>query len=116
MGNLEQKKIMNSATPLSLPEAPPTAYASSDYSSHIFQSISEIQRTLGKLEQSITNLSAESKRCGEVVDTISHKVYAAEKIIIVVGIILGGLGSAAIYFLAEIWKTISPLIQIKLPH
>lgn len=95
-------------------ETIPPLYTSYD-PSFTLQSILEMQNTLGKLTQAVTTLTEESKKNGETLSVISHKVYGAQTGFWVAGVILGALGSAAVYILCEIWKTISPLVQLK-PH
>jgi|GEM_PF-3158633 hypothetical protein len=114
MARTTQKESIQD-TPTRFAETTPPPYPSSDHS-FTLQTVMEMQKTLGQLTQTVTTLTEESKKCGDIIDKISHKVYAAEKVVVVVGIILGTLGSAAIYFLVEIWKTVSPLIQLKLSH
>jgi hypothetical protein len=100
--------------PTQLPQTTPQDYVMSDRSSFILQSVMEMQNKLGQLTQAITTLTEESKKNSAKIDDISHKVYAAQVTIKVVGGILGVIGSAAIVLFYKIWAVIAPLIQIKL--
>lgn len=103
------------STPSRYPaETTPQAYHSSDYS-FTLQTIMEMQKTLGQLTQAVNTLTEESKKRGDILDKISHKVYAAQVGLVVAGVVLSTLGSAAVYLLSEIWKAMYPLLQLK-PH
>lgn len=94
---------------------PPQDHILSDRSGFIFQSILEMQKNLGQLTQAVITLTEESKKNSTKLDEISHKVYAAQVTVKVVGALLGAIGSAAIVLFYKIWADIAPLIQIK-PH
>lgn len=59
----------------------------------------EIQKTLGQLQQSVTQLTEQSKRHGEKLDRISHIIFAAG----VVGALLLAVGS---FILNKIWNVL----------
>lgn len=102
-------------SPSQFPATTPPGYNTTYDPSFILQSVLEMQKNLGQLNQAITNLTEESKKNGVTLGEISHKVYAAKVVIWIAGIVLGGLGSAAVYILCEIWKSIYPLLQLR-PH
>ena len=114
MGKYEPRQSSSDIAPSQFPSTTPPVYPSSDYS-FTLQAIMEMQKTLGQLTQSVTTLTEESKKRGDILDKISQKVYAAQVVIGIAVVVLGGVGSALIYLLIEIWKTISPLLQLK-PH
>lgn len=100
-------------TPSRFPETTPPAPHLSDFS-FTLQAIMEMQKTLGQLTQAITTLTEESKKRGEVLDRISHKVYAAQVVLWIAGGLLTALGGVAVFFLNRIWDTILPLVRMKL--
>jgi hypothetical protein len=83
--------------------------------SFTLQSIIEIQKSIGQLTQAVTTLTEESRASRVKLDEISHKVYAAQVTIKVVGGLLVVIGGWAIYMFSKIWTTIAPLIQLR-PH
>jgi hypothetical protein len=109
------KEQARDTTPAQLPETTPQNYPALDYS-FTLQAIMEMQKTLGQLSQAVTTLTEESKKNSEKIGTISHQVYAAKVVVIVVGAILGAIGSGAIYLLCEAWKVIYPFLQAKAIH
>lgn len=109
MARTGQREVLES-TSSNQPVTTPAIYQTSDYNSHIFQSVLEMQKTLGQLTQSVVTLTDESKKNTEKIDAIGKQVYAAKVVITIVGSIVGG-----IYVLCEIWKVISPFILSK-PH
>ena len=100
-------------TPPRLPEITPQAYPSSDYS-FTLQAVMEMQKTLGQLTQAVITLTEESKEIKGKLNRIGNKVNAAQVGLVISGVVLSAIGSAAVYILCEIWKVISPLIKIKL--
>jgi hypothetical protein len=99
------------SVPTDLPKTPPQDYVLSDHS-FTLQSIMEMQKALGQLTKAVETLTEESKKSSTKLDTISHKIYAAE----VVGGLLVLISGGAFYLFWKIWDTVAPLIQIKLPH
>ena len=74
----------------------------------------EMQKTLGQLTKAVETLEESSKMSNAKLDSISHKIYAAE----VVGGLLVLIGGGIFYLFWRIWDTITPLIpliQLK-PH
>ena len=114
MGKYEQRQSSSDIAPSQFPTTTPPTYPSSDYS-FTLQTVMEMQKTLGQLTQAVTTLTDESRKRGETLDKISHKVYAAQVVITIAAVVLGGVGSALLYLLIEIWKTISPLLHLN-PH
>jgi hypothetical protein len=96
------------STPKRYAETTPTASFSPYDPSFTLQSILEMQKNLGQLTQAVTTLMEESKKNGEKLNKISHKIYAAEAILAIVGGVL-------IYFIHKALDVIVPLIQLK-PH
>jgi len=101
------------SVPSQLPQMTPQDYITSEHS-FTLQSVMEMQRTLGQLTQAVTTLTEESKKSSAKLDEISHKVYAAQVTIKVVGSVLGIIGGGALLLFWKIWATIAPLIQLKL--
>ncbi len=109
------REQLKDTTPSQLPQTTPQNYPGPDYS-FTLQAIMEMQKTLGQLTQAVTTLTEETKDNSTKIETISHQVYAAKVVVIVVGAILGAIGSAAIYLLCEAWKVIYPFLQTKTLH
>jgi hypothetical protein len=78
--------------------------------SFTLQAVMEMQKSLGQLTQAVNSLTEQTKENSEEIKTIGRQVYAARVVVTIVGSIVGG-----IYVLCEIWKTISPYLQIKPP-
>jgi hypothetical protein len=139
MGKLGQKEASSGLTPPGSQLTTPPDYSKGDYSTFILPAILEMQKTLGQLTQAITTLTHESEKntdkidaigkltqavatlsetskisC-EKLDKISHKVFAAEVVIGIVGGILALVGYGLFNLLGKIWNVIYPMIQIK-PH
>ncbi len=103
-------------TPGKLADSPPSyPYPAHDYTAFTFQAIMEMQKSIGQLTQAVTTLTEESKRRGETLDRISHKVYAAQVVVVIAGAILASLGGVVTFLLSKIWVAIIPLLQMK-PH
>jgi hypothetical protein len=99
--------------PGKLAETTPPYYPAYDYTAFTFQAIMEIQKSIGQLTQAVTALTEESKKRGETLDHISHKVYAAQVILVIIGVILTSLGGVVTFFISKFWNVIIPLLQIK---
>lgn len=98
-------------TPARIPETTPLPYPGPDYS-FTLQAIMEMQKTLGQVTQSVATFSDQIKKHDEKLDKISHKVYAAEVVLILVGGILSIVGSGLYFLLVKIWEVVSPLIKV----
>jgi hypothetical protein len=104
------------SVPTQLPQTTPQDYVMTDRSGFILQSILEMQNNLGKLNQAVETLTEDSRKNGAKLDSISHKIYAAEAI----GGLLVIIGGGALWLIWKIWDTLAPLIplilQSKLHH
>lgn len=114
MGKTGRTQSSMDSVPTQLPQTTPQDYILSDHS-FTLQSMMEMQKVLGQLTQAVTTLTEESKKSSTKLDEISHKIYAAQVTIKVVGGILGVISSAALVLFYKIWAVIAPLIQLK-PH
>lgn len=105
------------SVPTQPPQTTPQAYSPADHS-FTMQTFMEIQKNLGQINQAITTLTEESKKNNAKLDEVSHKVYAAQVTLKVVGSVLGIIGSGALFLFWKIWAGVAPLIQlqIKPPH
>jgi len=74
----------------------------------------EMQKNVGQLTQAVVTLTEESKKSRSKLDGISHKVYAAQVTVKVVGAMLGVICSGALFLFWKIWAVVAPLIQTKL--
>jgi len=72
----------------------------------------EMQKTVARLDQSVTTLTENFKKDSGLLNEISHKMFAAQVVVSIVGALLVGLGGVAVWFLNKIWDTILPLVQI----
>ncbi|MFA5323138.1 MAG: hypothetical protein WC373_10750 [Smithella sp.] len=68
--------------------------------------IAKIETSVGHLEKDVADIKQDIKGNSEKLDKISHKVYAAQIVLYVVGGLLSFLGTAAVYFLCSIAKSI----------
>ena len=114
MAKEERLEEQKQTSPKTFPDTSPQSYPGSDYS-FTLQGIIEMQRTMGRLEEAIKNLTEQSKTHADEIKDIGKKVYAAKVVFMVFGAILAALGSLAVFFLDKIWNAVIPLIQIK-PH
>jgi len=99
--------------PTNLPKTPPQEYVLPEHS-FILQAIMEMQKAIGKLTQAVETLTEDSRKNGAKLDDISHKVYAAQVTIKIVGGILSIIGGVVLVFFWKIWAIIAPLIELKL--
>ncbi|PIU52594.1 MAG: hypothetical protein COS90_10630 [Deltaproteobacteria bacterium CG07_land_8_20_14_0_80_60_11] len=114
MSNPGHAQGSTGSVPTQSPQTTPQDYLLSDHS-FTLQAMMEMQKVLGQLTQAVITLTEESKKNSTKLDEISHKVYAAQVTIKIIGAILGVIGSAAIVLFYKIWADIAPLIQLK-PH
>lgn len=110
MANPKQKTDTTAITPQSFPEVTPPNYPSPDHS-FTLQAIMEMQKSLGKLEQAVITLTEESKKNGEKIDDISHKIYGAKYFISGICIVITAVGVLVGYLL----KVIVPILLTR-PH
>lgn len=108
-----RREELSDTTPPRLAETTPPSYYTNDHS-FTLQAIMEMQKTLGGLTQAVNTLTEESKKSRDKLDEISHNVFAAKKVMWVVGTILSFLAGSAIFILNKIWDTILPLLQTNL--
>lgn len=118
MAKSGQKEASPDTTPARLAETPPPISPLSDYS-FTLQMIMEMQKTLAQLSQAVKTLTEDVQKREKTVDGISHKIYAAQVVIWVVGgiltLLVTILGGATVFILDKIWDTILPLVQMKPP-
>ncbi|MBU4233509.1 MAG: hypothetical protein KJ822_17770 [Proteobacteria bacterium] len=101
------------SVPTNLPKTPPQEYVLPEHS-FTLQAIMEIQKSIGKLTQAVETLTEDSKKNGVKLDDISHKVYAAQVTIKVVGGILSVISGVVLVLFWKFWAIIAPLIELKL--
>lgn len=77
-----------------------------DYAVFTVQTVIEMQKSIGQLHEAVTTLKEQSKQHGEKLDKISHTIYAATAVLLVLGTISG--------FLLN--KGVDLLIQLKAAH
>jgi uncharacterized membrane protein len=75
-------------TPKRFAETTPPAYPGSDYN-FILQGVFDIQKSMGRMEQAVETLKDQQKEQGRKLDGISHKIYAAIVVLVLVGTIIG---------------------------
>jgi hypothetical protein len=84
----KEKDSARETTPQRFAETtPPPVYRGSDYD-FVLQGVFDIQKSIGKLEQAVQNLTDQQKEQGKKLDALSHKIYAAIAIILFVGAVL----------------------------
>jgi hypothetical protein len=110
---LQAKSSMDSV-PAQLPQTTPLSYAPADHS-FTMQTFMEIQKNLGQLNQAVITLTEESKKGNTKLDEVSHKVYAAQVTIGVVGSILAAISGGALFLFWKIWDAVYPILLTK-PH
>jgi hypothetical protein len=98
-------------SPSSLPQSTPT-----DYSGHTLSTTIEIYRSLGKIEQAISDLTKQSSDQYKKIDDISKTVHVGKGILIAASIVLSAFGGIIIFFLNKFWDTFAPLIQTAIHH
>ena len=85
---MEKGKTVPKSTPGSLPPTSPLAYPGSEHS-WTLQTVFELQKTVGQLTQAVTTLTEQQKGFSTKLDKISHQVYAALVILILIGAVIG---------------------------
>ncbi|MHB8173089.1 MAG: hypothetical protein ACYDFU_01335 [Nitrospirota bacterium] len=105
---------VDGAVPSQHPQTTPAAYPSFDHS-FTLQAVMEMQKALGKLEQAVTTLTEETRTSKETLGKVSHKVYAAQVTVGVIGSIIAAVGGGGLWLFWHIWQVVFPLIQLK-PH
>jgi hypothetical protein len=68
-------------------ETTPPVYRGRDYD-FVLQGVFDIQKSIGKLEQAVQNLTDQQKEQGKKLDALSHKIYAAIVVIVFIGAVL----------------------------
>jgi hypothetical protein len=91
--------------PPRFPETTPQTYPGSEFS-FTLQTVIEIQKSVGQLQEAVGTLKVQSQRHDEKLDKINLRIYGATAVLIVLGAILG--------FLLN--KGVDLLIQIKSAH
>ena len=69
-----------STPPTEIPEATPPRYPMADYS-FTLQAIMELQRSVGGLVEAVNALKSRTEKQAEILDKISHRIYAASVVI-----------------------------------
>jgi hypothetical protein len=86
--NPRKKDQEPEVTPQRFAETTPKQYSGGDYS-FVLQGVFKLQDSVARLEQAVKTLSDEQRELRTKVDSISHKVYAAVIVLILIGGILG---------------------------
>lgn len=88
MAEASRGRKSGSTTPPEHSTTPPSNNLSAGDLSYV-ETVTEIHRTLGRLEQAVETLTAESTAARNKLDRLSHVVYAATVVVTIIGIILG---------------------------
>jgi hypothetical protein len=73
------------STPGKMPASDPSSYyPASDYS-FTLQAVMEMQKTVGQLTQAVQTLQEQQKSFSQKLDRISHQIYAALAILLLIG-------------------------------
>lgn len=83
----DDKERSRESTPPRLPDTTPQVYPGQNYD-FILQSVFEMQKTLGQVTQAVNTLTEQQKTFASKLEKISHQVYAAIAILVLVGAIL----------------------------
>jgi uncharacterized protein YoxC len=75
------------STPDILPSTNPLSYPSAEHN-WTLQTVFELQKTVGQLTQAVTTLTDQQKEFSKKLDRISHQMYAAIVIILLIGAVL----------------------------
>ncbi len=96
-------------TPPTFAETTPSRYPMADYS-FTLQAVMELQKTVGQLTERIDTLIKRVDQQGPKLSSISHQIYAAWAVLVVLGI-LGG------FFVNHLWALMAKLFifSLKLP-
>jgi len=100
--------------PPKLPETNPPSYAGSDYS-FTLQAVMEMQKTIGQLTQAVTTLTDQQKSQATKLDKISHQVYAALVVILLIGALLTFFAKTANDLLTHRIEAAAPITQPQSP-
>src|SRR2546423_1433280 len=76
------------STPIDLPSTNPPAYPGTEHN-WTLQTVFELQKSVGQLTQAVTTLTEQQKGFAAKLDKISHQVYAALAILILIGAVIG---------------------------
>ena len=79
-------------------------WASSDYS-FTLQAVMEMKQSIGELTQAVRTLNDTTKAHGDKLDKISHRLYAASAVIVV-------LTGIAVFVLDKIWDTLVAALKM----
>src|SRR5208337_3236290 len=83
------------STPPDFAETTPSRYPMPDYS-FTLQAVIELKGSVGELKEAVRRLQGDSQSQGTKLDSISHRIYAASAIIL---LLLGAIG----WVLDKIW-------------
>lgn len=84
---MRDKSTAAQTTPGSLPPTTPMTYPSTEHN-WTLQTVFELQKSVGQMTQAVNTLTEQQKELARKVDGISHKVYAAIAILVLIGAIL----------------------------
>ena len=93
---MAQKDQESKGTPERFPVTSPGVPGTGEHSGLILTTVMELQRSVGGLIQAVETMTARIDEQGKKLDSMSHRMYAAGVVILLV---LGGLGWA----LNKIW-------------
>ena len=104
----QRSKVSKEASPEPFPVPPPPGFTADDHS-WVLQTIMELGKSNGQLIQAVNTLTDQSKEQSKKLDSISHRVYAAGVVLVVIGGIL--------YFILDrMWdQIVSALARIPVP-
>ena len=88
MSAREDKERGRETSPGKLPDTTPQVFPGPNYD-FILQIVFEMQKTVGQLTQAVNTLTDQQKSLSEKLDKISHKIYPAIVVLLLVGTILG---------------------------
>jgi hypothetical protein len=91
-------------TPKQFPEVTPTAYAEAVGATYLVESMMQMQKSLGELTAHVTNLKTASDTHGTKIDRISHIMFAASVVLVIV-LSIGG------FFMNKIWDGVFALMK-----
>jgi hypothetical protein len=75
------------STPGALPSTNPISYPSTEHN-WTLQTVFELQKTVGQLTQAVSTLTGQQGEFSKKLDRISHQIYAAIAIIVLIGAVL----------------------------
>lgn len=86
------RESTHESPPTELPQTPPPQPVDWSWS---LQMIMELQKTVGALSKSVETLAAQAEKHDRKLDQISHRIYAAAALLVVIGAVLAWIFNAA---------------------